>query len=373
MLEFSLNRQDFLEPLSKVVGVLEKRQTLPILAHVLLNVRRDQLVITGSDQEVQLEAQIDATMDGFEVLEEGLSAVPGRKLLDIVRHLPPESVLHFKQTEQHVVLRSGAFESQFSTLPAEDFPRFEVNDESISQVDLPGSDFKAMLSKTMFAMAHQDVRYFFNGMLLELNGDLIRLVATNGQRLATAQCALSSSADISSRPVVPRKGILELAKLLDDSAGDIAVLISENALEARVGCFRFMTKLIDGDYPDYNKAIPAGGDKVFECGRKQFRDALIRTSVMSNEVYKNIKLSLSSDRLMLFTNNPLLEQAEELVEVDYSGEDIEIGFNVNFLIEALSVMDGERVQVELSGETSPCLMVDPEDQGARFVVSPMII
>ena len=169
------------------------------------------------------------------------------------------------------------------------------------------------------------------------------------------------------------EGILELAKLLDDAVGDIVISISDNALETQFGCFRFTTKLIDGDYPDYNKAIPGGGDKVFECNRKQLRDALIRTSVMSNEVYKNVKLSLTSNRLTLFTNNPLLEQAEEVVGVSYSGEAIEIGFNVNFLIEALSVMGGERVHVELSGETSPCLITDPQDSGAKFVVSPMII
>ena len=372
-MEFSLNRLDLLEPLSKVVGVLEKRQTLPILSHVLINVQRGQVVITGSDQEVQLEAVIDASVDSVEIVIEGVCAVPGRKLLDIVRHLPAESVLQFKQTDQHVVLLSGAFESQFSMLPAEDFPRFETSEVGVCRVGLPGTDLKAMLSKTMFAMAHQDVRYFFNGMLLELDGALLRLVATNGQRLATAEHALRSRVEVASRPVVPRKGVLELAKLLDDAVGELVILISDNALEAQFGCFRFTTKLIDGDYPDYNKAIPSGGDKVFECSRKQLRDALIRTSVMSNEVYKNVKLSLTSNRLTLFTNNPLLEQAEEVVEVSYAGEAIEIGFNVNFLIEALSVMDGERVHVELSGETSPCLMTDLQDTGAKFVVSPMII
>ncbi len=372
-MEFSLNRLDLLEPLSKVVGVLEKRQTLPILSHVLLNVQRDQVVITGSDQEVQLEAVIDASADGVDVVAEGLCAVPGRKLLEIVRHLPAESVLQFKQTDKYVVLLSGAFESQFSMLPPEDFPRFETSDVDVCSVDLPGADLKAMLSKTMFAMAHQDVRYFFNGMLLELDEGLLRLVATNGQRLATVEQVLLSRVEVVSRPVVPRKGILELAKLLDDAVGDIVILISDNALETQFGCFRFTTKLIDGDYPDYNKAIPGGGDKVFECNRKQLRDALIRTSVMSNEVYKNVKLSLTSNRLTLFTNNPLLEQAEEVVGVSYSGEAIEIGFNVNFLIEALSVMGGERVHVELSGETSPCLITDPQDSGAKFVVSPMII
>ena len=372
-MKFSLNRSDLLEPLSKVVSVLEKRQTLPILSHVLVAVNQHGITLTATDQEVELQTQIGLGGDSLNVEVEGLCALPGRKLLEICKHLPVDARLIFRQRDKHVVLSSGAFESQFSTLPAEDFPNIDGQGQAIQSFRIETQPFRQMLAKTVFAMAQQDVRYFFNGMLFELNEGTVRLVATNGQRLAVVTRQVQHDGGLQGRPIVPRKGVLELVKLLDEVDTEVTLSFTENCLLVEMTGCRFLSKLIDGEYPDYEKAIPTGSDKHFSCDRQAFREALIRTAVMSNEVYKNVKLSLVAGRLSLFTNNPLQEQAEETLAVVYEGEDLEIGFNVHFLIEALNAVGSEVVQVALSGQTSPCLITDPEEEQAQFVISPMVI
>ena len=372
-MKFSLNRSDLLEPLLKVVSVLEKRQTLPILSHVLVAVNQQGVTLTATDQEVELQTQIRVDGVSLNIETEGRCALPGRKLLEICKHLPVDARLDFRRSDQHVVLRSGAFESQFSTLPAEDFPNIDGLGQPIQTFRIETQPFRQMLAKTSFAMAQQDVRYFFNGMLFELSQGLLRLVATNGQRLAVVSRPVQHDGELQGRPIVPRKGVLELVKLLDEVDTEVTLSFTENCLLVEMTGCRFLSKLIDGEYPDYDKAIPAGSDKHFSCDRQVFREALIRTAIMSNEVYKNVKLSLVPDRLSLFTNNPLQEQAEETLAVRYDGEDLEIGFNVDFLIEALNAVGSEVVQVALSEQTSPCLITDPEDDHAQFVISPMII
>jgi DNA polymerase-3 subunit beta len=372
-MEFSLNRLDLLEPLSKVVSVLEKRQTLPILSHVLVVVNQHGITLTATDQEVELQARIGVEGGSVAVEAEGSCALPGRKLLEICKHLPVDARLVFKRSDQYVVLSSGAFESQFSTLPAEDFPTIDGQGQAIQSFRIETQTFRQMLAKTVFAMAQQDVRYFFNGMLFELGQGAMRLVATNGQRLAVVTKQVEHEGVLQGRPIVPRKGVLELVKLLGEVDTEVTLSFTENCLLVEMTGCRFISKLIDGEYPDYEKAIPTESDKHFSCDRQAFREALIRTAVMSNEVYKNVKLSLAPGRLSLFTNNPLQEQAEETLAVIYEGEGLEIGFNVHFLIEALNAVGSDVVQVALSGQTNPCLITDLEEDQAKFVISPMVI
>jgi DNA polymerase-3 subunit beta len=238
--------------------------------------------------------------------------------------------------------------------------------------DLDSKSFKKLLDQTAFAMAQQDVRYFFNGMLFEIQGVVLRLVATNGQRLAITETSIEEVAS-GVRAIVPRKGITELQRLISDSTSEIEVWFTSNHMVALLGDARLTTKLIDAEYPDYSKAIPVAGDKSIQCARTHLRDALIRTAILSNEVYKNVKLSMADDALELFTNNPLQEQATEKLSVSFSGMPLEIGFNVNFLIEALSVMSGETLVIRLSDATSPCLINDPDDAQSQYVISPMVV
>ncbi len=371
-MEFRLSRTDILDSLSRVVGILEKRHTLPILSHVLVSVRPDEVLLSGTDQEVELQASLDFSSGTIAVASEGSCAVPGRKLLDICRHLPGNAELDFSVTGRHLKLRSGAFESQFSLLPADEFPSLDGYENPTQEISLSSASLAEMFGKSTFAMAQQDVRYFFNGMLFELDGEKFKLVATNGQRLAVV-ASDSTGSHLEGRPIVPRKGVLELAKLLDGVDGDIKLSFSETCFVADMAGKRFISKLIDGEYPDYTKAIPSGADKLVVCDRQMLREAMVRTAVMSNEVYKNVKLSLKPGSLSLFTNNPLQEQAKESLAVDYSGEALEIGFNVHFLIEALGALTGGTVSMGFSGQTSPCLITDPEDPSTEFVVSPMVI
>jgi DNA polymerase-3 subunit beta len=369
-MKFELAKSTFIEPLQRVVNIIEKRQTLPILSHVLIQCSESGLVCVGTDQEIELSARISA--DQLNISRLGAVTVPGRKLLDIVRHLPQEARITCEADSDRFILRSQRFESQLATLPANEFPWIDLAVIAEEGVKVSSAGLKNLLSRTMFAMAQQDVRYFFNGMLFEFESKLLRCVATNGQRLAIAEQALNEEPGLS-RPILPRKGVVELARLLDGAGDDVLLQFTPQHVQVEIGADRFVSKLIDAEYPDYSKAIPQGGDRFFSCSRSALKDALVRTAVLSNEVYKNVRLSLSSGQLEIFTNNPQQEQAIEQITVDYASEPLEIGFNIHFLIEALSVMSGDEVRVELSSPSSPCLLRDSEDSTAQYVISPMVL
>ena len=369
-MKFDVEKSALIEPLQRVVNVLERRQTLPILSHVLIECSESGIVLVGTDQEIELSARIP--IDNVEVSGVGAVTVPGRKLLDIVRHLPEGAVISCEAEADRFVLRSQRFESQLATLPANEFPWIDLAVIANDPIKASANALKTLLSKTTFAMAQQDVRYFFNGMLFEFKAGLLRCVATNGQRLAIAEAALEGS-PAGSRPILPRKGVTELARLLDSDAEEVQLQFTDQHVQAEVGLDRFVSKLIDAEYPDYTKAIPASSDQSFSCSRNDLKDALVRTAVLSNEVYKNVRLSLSTGQLEIFTNNPQQEQAIEQISVDYTKEPLEIGFNIHFLIEALSVMSGDSVRVELTNPSSPCKLQDPDDPSAQFIISPMVL
>ena len=369
-MKFDVDKNALVEPLQRVVNVLERRQTLPILSHVLIECSESGIVLVGTDQEIELSARIP--INSVDVSGVGAVTVPGRKMLDIVRHLPEGVMISCETEADRFILRSQRFESQLATLPANEFPWIDLAVIANDPIKASGKALKTLLSKTMFAMAQQDVRYFFNGMLFEFEAGLLRCVATNGQRLAIAEAALEG-APAGSRPILPRKGVIGLARLLDGDAEGVRLQFTDQHVQVEVGPDRFVSKLIDAEYPDYTKAIPSPSEQSFSCLRNDLKDALVRTAVLSNEVYKNVRLSLSTGQLEIFTNNPQQEQAIEQISVDYTSEPLEIGFNIHFLIEALSVMSGDSVSVELSSPNSPCKLQDPDDPSAQFIISPMVL
>jgi DNA polymerase-3 subunit beta len=371
-MNFTISRAAFIDALQQVVNVIEKKQTLPILSHLLLNAEHQKISLTGTDQEVEVRMTISSEDSDLVISEEGQVAVPGRKLLDICKNLPADSSIAVNVTGTRFTLVSGDFESQLVTLPAMDFPNLEHEEDTVSAFELPAPVLKTMLEKTSFAMAQQDVRYFFNGMLFEQEGTVLRLVATNGQRLAMTDTAIENAGN-GVRAIVPRKGIIELQRLISDNPEGIKISFTGNHMVLLSGAARLTTKLIDADYPDYSKAIPVAGDKSIQCKRTHLREALQRTAILSNEVYKNVKLSAGDNALELFTNNPQQEQATEKLTIRYTGLPLEIGFNVNFLIEALSVMTGETLVMQLSTATSPSLLNDPDDLQSQYVISPMVV
>jgi DNA polymerase-3 subunit beta len=367
-MRFSIQREALLEPLQIVSSVVERRQTLPVLSNLLLSATADRLKLTGTDQEVELSSSVS----DLEVQQEGEVTVPARKLFEIWRSLSAGSRVELALDGPRLGVSSGRFKSHLATLPAEEFPTVEM-EQGTSRLELKAIDLARLLDKCSFAMAQQDVRYFFNGMLFEIGEGVLRTVATNGQRLATSTIDVDTSESPAGQFIIPRKGIVELARLVPSDDTEVVLDFTANHMRAQCGETRMTSKLIDAAYPDYNRAIPGGGDKQLIGARQEIREALGRTAILSNEMYKNVRLQLDDGKLSIHANNPLQEEAEESVNVEYQGGSLEIGFNVGYLIDALNVMSGERVQMVMSDANSAALVTDLDDENSRFVVSPMML
>lgn len=368
-MKFSIDRESLLEPLQLVSGVVERRQTLPVLANLLLVIEDDVMHLTGTDQEVELSAQTGplSSADAGEV------TVPARKLMEICRSLPEKAPIEGALEGNRVSIKSGRFRSHLATLPVEDFPKVEMETGEVA-FSMGADKLDGLLDKTSFAMAQQDVRYFFNGMLMEVEGPSVRVVATNGQRLATSHTSDGPGNKGKQQFIIPRKGVIELGRLIDDSGeAPVNMRFSSNHMYAGCGQASLITKLIDGTYPDYNAAIPEAGDKVVLADRQEMREALSRTAILSNEMYRNVRLLLGKNKVEMHANNPLQEEAEESLEVDYNGDDLEIGFNVSYLIDVLSAMSGQQVKLEFTDSKSAALISDPEDDESLYVISPMML
>ncbi|HEU4389461.1 MAG TPA: DNA polymerase III subunit beta [Blastocatellia bacterium] len=363
-MKLSANREAVLQPLQAVMGVVERRQTMPILANVLLSARNGRLSVTATDLEVELLASVEVTVQSA-----GDITVPGRKLLDICRALPEEATLTFSVEGEKAVIRAARSRFTLSSLPATEFPT--VEEISAQQVlELPQSEFRGLLDQTHFSMAQQDVRYYLNGMLLETDGNLLRAVATDGHRLALCEIAMASKAKTSQQVIVPRKGVLELQRILG-AEGNISLAIGTNHVRVQIADVRFTSKLIDGRFPEYGRVIPASPGKVLKADRETLRHALQRAAILSNEKYRGIRLTIKPGSLTIQAHNPEQEEAEEEIEVDYKGEDLEVGFNVNYLLDALGAIEGPEVEIGLSDSNSSCLIRSPEKAASKYVVMPM--
>lgn len=363
-MKLSAPREDILAPLQSVIGVVERRQTMPILANVLLSVRDNRLNVTGTDLEVELVASSTTS-----VQQPGDITVPGRKLLDIFRALPEKTSVVVSTEGERMTVRAGRSRFVLASLPAAEFPVVEeINSQQTLTV--PQAEFRRLIDKTHFSMAQQDVRYYLNGMLLETDGKNLRAVATDGHRLALCETQLETKAKTTQQVIVPRKGVLELQRILGDS-GNIELAIGTNHVRAQIGDIRFTSKLIDGRFPEYARVIPASPTKLVEADRDALRQALQRTAILSNEKYRGVRLNLRSDLLTIQAHNPEQEEAEDQVEVGYKGDEVEIGFNVNYLLDALGAIDNEKVEIGLTDSNSSCLIRAAGSTGAKYVVMPM--
>ena len=357
-------REELLVPLQSVIGVVERRQTMPVLANVLLAARDNKLSVTGTDLEVELVATCAVS-----VQQPGDITVPGRKLLDIFRSLPEKVSIMLSTEGERVSVRAGRSRFTLSSLPASEFPLVEeINAQQT--LTMPQGEFRRLIDKTHFAMAQQDVRYYLNGLLLETDGKALRAVATDGHRLALCETELSGKARTSQQVIVPRKGVLELQRILG-TENNIELAVGTNHVRAQIGEIRFTSKLIDGRFPEYARVIPSNPPKTVEADRENLRQALQRTAILSNEKYRGIRLTARPDLLTLQAHNPEQEEAEDQVEVSYKGEEVEIGFNVNYLLDALSAIEGDKVQIGLTDSNSSCLIHAPGTMHTRYVVMPM--
>ena len=363
-MKFSISREALIKPLNLVAGVVERRQTLPILSNVLLNLEGTQLSLTGTDLEVELIGRVEVEAGGVD----GDITVPARKLVDICKSLPDSSQIEFSVDSGKAMVKAGRGRFTLSTLPATEFP--SVDESAGDQtLEVAQSVVKRLIDRKAFAMAQQDVRYYLNGMLLELKAGRLRMVATDGHRLAlcTANEAVSTG---DAAIIIPRKGVLELSRLLDTDES-IRLVIGSNHIRAANQQFTFTSKLVDGKFPEYERVLPKSADKTVIGQRLELRQAFTRTAILSNEKYRGVRLKLSADTLDITANNPEQEQAEEVVAVEYQGEELEVGFNVSYLLDVLSVLDGDQIRLSLSDSASSALLEEADEGDSLYVVMPM--
>jgi len=366
-MKFSVTREALLKPLQLVAGVVERRQTLPILSNVLIRLQADKLSLTGTDLEVELVGQLTLATPG----QQGEITVPARKLLDICRSLPEAANIDFSVEGQKATLKSGKSRFTLSTLPAADFPSVESSPGALELV-LEQAQLKRLIDRTAFSMAQQDVRYYLNGMLFELKPDHFRAVATDGHRLAMCTCAVETPAqNTPHHAILPRKGVMELLRLLGDGTGQLRLVFGSNHIRAFLPDFTFTSKLVDGKFPDYDRVLPKGGDKVIIGNRAELKQAFNRTAILSNEKFRGVRLILSSGVLTMVANNPEQEEAEEQVAIEYTGAALEIGFNIGYLAEVLGVLSEDKAKLTLSDANSSVLLEEAGQGDSVYVVMPM--
>ena len=363
-MKFSLSREALLKPLQLVIGVVERRQTLPILSNVLFSLSDKNLSITGTDLEVEIVG-LTAVSDSE---EEGSVTISARKTLDICRSLPEGATLKFSSSEGKASIQSGKSKFMLSTLPASEFPTVDEGEKSL-EFSVSGKDLQKLIESTSFAMAQQDVRYYLNGMLWELTSGQIRTVATDGHRMALADGKCDLALEEPLKAIVPRKGVVELQRLLDDDP--VKIFIGTNHIRVIGGDYQFTSKLVDGAYPDYDRVLPKGGDKVIQADRLELKGAFGRAAILSNEKYRGVRLSISEDSLKIVANNPEQEEAQEDMEVNYKGEALEIGFNVSYLLDVFNTLEQRDIKMTLLNSNSSVLIESVSDESALYVVMPM--
>ena len=364
-MQLRISREEILKPLSHVAGVVERRQTLPILSNILLRIEGDRLSMVGTDLEIEVATELSISN-----CEEGEITLPARKLLDICRALPTEAMLEIKVVNEKVTVQSGKSRFSLLTLPTTDFPNLETSEWQY-ELSLPQADLKALFERTQFSMAQQDVRYYLNGLLLEIEAETMRAVATDGHRMALSTLAISGGQSENKQIIVPKKGVHELARFLEDSAEPVIVKINPNHIRAELNSLIFTSKLIDGRFPDYTKVIPENQSKSLMLNREQFKQSLNRAAILSNEKYRGIRFTLTQGMLTITAHNPDHEEAQEEIEVDYSDEDMEIGFNSSYIIEAVSALPTDTVELGLHDANSSGTLRSPGDHQTQYVVMPM--
>lgn len=364
-MQFVIQREALLKPLQVVSGVVEKRQTLPVLANVLMTIKEGTLTLVGTDLEVELTASTE-----IENATEGEVTVPARKFMDICRTLPEGAEITVKVDGEKATIRSGKSRFSLSTLPAAEFPATEEV-KGAFEFAITQKALKGLIERTQFCMANQDVRYYLNGLLLDLETGRIRAVATDGHRLAISEEAADDMATENRQAIVPRKGVIELARLLEGSDETCVISMNANHMKVALGDIGFSTKLVDGRFPDYERVLPKETDKTVFVEKDLIKQALIRTSILSNEKYRGVRLQIEDNQLRATVNNPEQEEAEEEIDVVLDGDGVEIGFNVGYLLDAINAVSEDNVEIQLSDPNSSCLITGKDNEKTRYVVMPM--
>ncbi len=364
-MKFRIQREALLKPLQQVIGAVERRHTMPMLSNLLLRSNGSEMTITATDLEVELVARIDTVVE-----TPGEITLPARKLLDICRALPGTAEIQMNIADGKAVIRALRSRFVLATLPANDFPVVE-DIRAYRTIMIAQADLKRLIDRTAFAMAQQDVRYYLNGLLLHVENGLLRAVATDGHRLAMCELSTEVQSETTYQAIIPRKAVHELQRLLPESDHTIELELSANHARIDVGNLRFTSKLIDGRFPDYERVLPKDCDKTVFIDREAFRQALTRTAILSSEKYRGVRLSLDGAMMKLQSHNPDQEEAEEVIEVDYTSEPLEIGFNITYLLDVLNVIDHENLEIKFKDASSSAVLKAPNSDQAFYVVMPM--
>lgn len=365
------DKDSLLKPLQVVANIVERRNTLPILSNVLIEKNNNTISLTATDLEIQIGTSAES---GDSDNQTYAVTVAAKKLQDILRALPDHAGIVLEAEDTRLQVKAGKSRFNLQTLPAEDFPRLSEKDavEPQEKIVLPQKDLKKLLLLVQYAMAQQDIRYYLNGLLLLVEGTDLKVVATDGHRLALAAVALKDAHD-KKEVIVPRKAALELARQLDESDEPVTIEILQNQLRFTFSRVVLVSKVIEGKFPDYNRVIPSGNRKQFHINRQMLKQTLERASILSNEKFRGVRLILTASNLRIVCSNSEQEEAEEELEIQYDGEALDIGFNINYLLDVLNNLDCEIVQCSFGDTNSSALITVPGDDDFRYVVMPMRI
>jgi DNA polymerase-3 subunit beta len=361
-------RDELLGPLSAVSGIIERRHTLPILSNVLIERGPGALAFLATDIEIQITARGALEPSG----EARAVTVGARKLVDILRALPEGAEVTLQQQDKRMLVRAGKSRFALQTLPAEDFPRLAKPAGEVARFALPQKALRRLLGLVQYAMAQQDIRYYLNGLLMVVEDKTLKLVATDGHRLAFASSALGAQLP-RQEVIVPRKTVLELSKLLADSDSEVRIELSATQAAFSFGAVELVSKLVDGKFPDYTRVIPAGHKNRLSIGRDTLRQALSRAAILSNEKFRGVRWVLTDGSLKIVSSNSEQEEAEETLEVSYAGDALDIGFNVNYLLDVLNNVAGSEVECRFGDASSSALLSFPSEADFKYVVMPMRI
>ena len=367
MLLFKGQRDQLLAPLQAVCGIVEKRHTLPILSNVLMEKDGEALTLLATDIEIQITTQAPAAGGAKSAMTVG-----ARKLQDILRSLPESAEVSLALEDKRLQLKAGKSRFNLQTLPAEDFPRMAIADEQATRLTLAQKQMKRLLALVQYAMAKQDIRYYLNGLLLVVKGNELRMVATDGHRLAYAAEALPQAlAPI--EVILPRNTVLELSRQLTDSEEPLEISLTPTQARFSFGSIELVSKLIDGKFPDYERVIPQHHGKVIRLSRNTLLHSLLRAAILTNEKFRGVRLVLGPGSLKIISSNAEQEEALEEIEIEYAGDSLDVGFNVTYLLDVLNNVGSDSIELHLADANSSALFVLPGNETFKYVVMPMRI
>ena len=367
-MKISVTRENLLKVLQTVGGVVEKRQTMPILGNLLFQISNQTLIVTASDLEIETRAQTQLEESDTEQFS---ITLPAMKLINIVRSLPDGLTILMDFDASRCNLKAGRSSFKLSTLPAEDFPTIDLSKAELS-FSIAQNRLKQIMQHSSFAMASQDVRFYLNGMLFDINNDQLRVVATDGHRLSTCFTQLDVSGIAPTQAILPRKGVIELSKLVQDDETALEFSLAKNYLTVRVDSTLFTCKLVDGRFPDYRRVIPENNDQTVQTDRELLKSILQRASILSNDKFKGIRLVLASNLLAVHATNSEQDESHEDMAIDYSGAEMEIGFNVSYLLDVLNTLNDDLVMLKFKDANSSCVITaDTDTISCQHVIMPM--